>query len=103
MGSELLPGNESGGLTEDGSTRTGIQFRVGGDRERLNGSVGKYPPQLDVAAPLGVGREAEPAENSNDLRARQAAELLGMRWRQLHGHDDGRMRREAESGEILTL
>jgi hypothetical protein len=42
--------------------------------ERLSCAVGKNPTELDVTAALGVDREVEAFEDSDDLRPGEAAE-----------------------------
>lgn len=66
---EILLGHEPGNLAKNCAARSRIQFDMCRDRESLNGAVGKYSTQLDVAASLGVNGEAEATEDCDHLRA----------------------------------
>jgi hypothetical protein len=55
----LLFGDEAGCLSKDGPAGAGVEFWVGGYRERLRAAVRQFPPQFHVAATLRVDRETK--------------------------------------------
>jgi hypothetical protein len=66
--------NEPRRLAQDRAAGSCVQLAMGRHGERLSCAVGKDPTELDVTAALGVDREAEPAEDSDNLRAGEAPE-----------------------------
>jgi hypothetical protein len=106
VGVEVRPevsfGNEADCPGEDLVERAKPDLVMRGDRQGLRRPSRASPPELHVAAPLGVDGEPE-APKDPDRSAPDRRRSLGMRRRQLQGHDDAGLGSEPQRGEVLAI